>query len=59
MMLTHGVILVGNKMNLERLWEVPRRKTRKLVKDIEFKFVECSSGLEDNVDELLVGIVAR
>ncbi len=59
MMLTHGVILVGNKTDLERQREVPTQVARKLAKDIGCKFIECSSGLDHNVDELLVGIVAQ
>lgn len=59
MMLTHGVILVGNKTDLERQREVPMQVARKLAKEIGCKFIECSSGLDHNVDELLVGIVAQ
>lgn len=59
MMLTRGVILVGNKTDLERHREVQTQHGRKLAKEIECKFIETSSGLDHNVDELLVGVVAQ
>ncbi|XP_070066318.1 uncharacterized protein [Drosophila virilis] len=59
MLLTRGAILVGNKTDLERHREVSRQVGRKLAKEIACKFIETSSGLDHNVDELLVGIVAQ
>ncbi|KAI8128164.1 GTP-binding protein REM 1 [Lucilia cuprina] len=59
MLLTRGAILVGNKTDLERHREVNRQMARKLAKEIACKFIETSSGLDHNVDELLVGIVAQ
>ncbi|TDG40208.1 hypothetical protein AWZ03_013365, partial [Drosophila navojoa] len=59
MLLTRGAILVANKTDLERHREVSRQVGRKLAKEIACKFIETSSGLDHNVDELLVGIVAQ
>ncbi|XP_037932373.1 ras-like protein 1 [Teleopsis dalmanni] len=59
MLLTRGAILVGNKTDLERHREVTRQMGRKLAKEIACKFIETSSGLDHNVDELLVGVVAQ
>ncbi|XP_055618210.1 serine-rich adhesin for platelets [Toxorhynchites rutilus septentrionalis] len=59
MLLTRGVILVGNKTDLERQREVPTQAARRLAKEIGAKFIETSSGMDFNVDELLVGIVAQ
>ncbi|XP_059616884.1 uncharacterized protein LOC132261880 [Phlebotomus argentipes] len=59
MLLTRGAILVGNKTDLERHREVPTQGGRRLAKDVSCKFIETSSGLDHNVDELLVGIVAQ
>ncbi|XP_055525607.1 uncharacterized protein DDB_G0283357 [Wyeomyia smithii] len=59
MLLTRGVILVGNKTDLERQREVPTNAARRLAKEIGAKFIETSSGMDYNVDELLVGIVAQ
>ncbi|XP_049816474.1 GTP-binding protein REM 1-like [Schistocerca nitens] len=54
-----GVILVGNKADLERRREVPMAVGRKLANSCGCKFIETSSGLDHNVDELLVGILAQ
>ncbi|XP_055844622.1 uncharacterized protein DDB_G0283357 isoform X2 [Episyrphus balteatus] len=59
MLLTRGAILVGNKTDLERHREVTRQNGRKLAKEVACKFIETSSGLDHNVDELLVGVVAQ
>ncbi|KAL1397060.1 hypothetical protein pipiens_001232 [Culex pipiens pipiens] len=59
MLLTRGVILVGNKTDLERQREVPTQVARRLAKEIGAKFIETSSGMDYNVDELLVGITAQ
>ncbi|KAJ9601530.1 hypothetical protein L9F63_000273 [Diploptera punctata] len=56
---TRGVILVGNKADLERKREVPMSVGRKLANNCGCKFIETSSGLDHNVDELLVGILAQ
>ncbi|XP_017849997.1 uncharacterized protein LOC108604938 [Drosophila busckii] len=59
MLLTRGAILVGNKTDLERHRQVSRHVGCRLAKTISCKFIETSSGLDHNVDELLVGIVAQ
>ncbi|KAL6255376.1 hypothetical protein P5V15_013714 [Pogonomyrmex californicus] len=58
-MATHGVILVGNKVDLERKREVPSMVGRRLANSCGCKFIETSSGLAHHVDELLVGILAQ
>lgn len=58
-LLTRGAILVGNKTDLQRQREVPAQHGIKLAKEIRCKFIETSSGIDHNVDELLVGIVAQ
>lgn len=58
-MASHGVILVGNKVDLERTREVPSVVGRRLANNCGCKFIETSSGLGHNVDELLVGILAQ
>ena len=58
-LLTRGAILVGNKTDLERQREVPVQHGKKLAREINCKFIETSSGIDHNVDELLVGIVAQ
>ncbi|KYN08323.1 GTP-binding protein REM 1 [Cyphomyrmex costatus] len=58
-MVNHGVILVGNKVDLERKREVPSMVGRRLANSCGCKFIETSSGLAHHVDELLVGILAQ
>ncbi|XP_043666807.1 uncharacterized protein LOC122628502 [Vespula pensylvanica] len=58
-MMSHGVILVGNKVDLERKREVPSVVGRRLANSCGCKFIETSSGLAHHVDELLVGILAQ
>lgn len=58
-LLTRGAILVANKTDLERQREVPVQLGKKLAREINCKFIETSSGIDHNVDELLVGIVAQ
>ncbi|XP_057329998.1 GTP-binding protein RAD-like isoform X1 [Microplitis mediator] len=58
-MATHGVILVGNKVDLERKREVTTLVGRRLANSCGCKFIETSSGLAHHVDELLVGILAQ
>ncbi|KMZ08097.1 uncharacterized protein LOC6725049 isoform X5 [Drosophila simulans] len=59
MLLSRGAILVANKTDLQRHRVVTRQMGRKVAKEIACKFIETSSGLDHNVDELLVGIVAQ
>ncbi|XP_034947141.1 uncharacterized protein [Chelonus insularis] len=56
---THGVILVGNKVDLERNREITSDIGRRLANSCGCKFIETSSGLAHHVDELLVGILAQ
>lgn len=58
-MASHGVILVGNKVDLERKREVPSMMGRRIANSCGCKFIETSSGLAHHVDELLVGILAQ
>lgn len=58
-MASRGVILVGNKVDLERKREVPSVVGRRLANSCGCKFIETSSGLAHHVDELLVGILAQ
>ncbi|KAJ6637053.1 GTP-binding protein REM 1, partial [Pseudolycoriella hygida] len=58
MLFIRGAILVGNKTDLERHRQVTRQAGRRLAKEVACKFIETSSGLDHNVNELLVGIVA-
>ncbi|KOC60324.1 GTP-binding protein REM 1 [Habropoda laboriosa] len=58
-MACHGVILVGNKVDLERKRQVPSVVGRRLANNCGCKFIETSSGLAHHVDELLVGILAQ
>ncbi|KZC05210.1 GTP-binding protein REM 1 [Dufourea novaeangliae] len=58
-MASHGVILVGNKVDLERKREVSSVAGRRLANNCGCKFIETSSGLAHHVDELLVGILAQ
>ncbi|XP_058792877.1 uncharacterized protein LOC131665185 isoform X2 [Phymastichus coffea] len=58
-MAKHGVILVGNKVDLERKREVPAIMGRRIANSCGCKFIETSSGLAHHVDELLVGILAQ
>ncbi|XP_017891639.1 GTP-binding protein RAD-like isoform X2 [Ceratina calcarata] len=60
-MASRGVILVGNKVDLERKREVPTVVGRRLANDCGCKFIETSSssGLAHHADELLVGILAQ
>lgn len=58
-MASRGVILVGNKVDLERKREVPSVVGRRMANNCGCKFIETSSGLAHHVDELLVGILAQ
>ncbi|XP_031638453.1 uncharacterized protein LOC116350696 isoform X1 [Contarinia nasturtii] len=54
-----SVILVGNKADLARSRVIPTAEGKALAKSIEAKFIETSSGIQHNVDELLVGILKQ
>lgn len=54
-----AVILVGNKADLARSRVIPTAEGKALAKSIEAKFIETSSGIQHNVDELLVGILKQ
>lgn len=54
-----AVILVGNKADLARSRVIPTSEGKALAKSIEAKFIETSSGIQHNVDELLVGILKQ
>lgn len=58
-MASHAVILVGNKVDLERIRKVPTLSGSDLAERCGCKFIETSSGLAHHVDELLVGILAQ
>lgn len=54
-----AVILVGNKADLARSRVIPMAEGKALAKSIDAKFIETSSGIQHNVDELLVGILKQ
>nr|XP_045607668.1 GTP-binding protein GEM-like [Procambarus clarkii] len=54
-----AVILVGNKVDLARARIVNTSEGKSLARSHESKFIETSSGIQHNVDELLVGIVKQ
>lgn len=54
-----AVILVGNKADLARSRVIPSAEGKALAKSIDAKFIETSSGIQHNVDELLVGILKQ
>lgn len=54
-----AVILVGNKADLARSRVITTAEGKALAKSIEAKFIETSSGIQHNVDELLVGILKQ
>lgn len=54
-----SVILVGNKADLARSRVIPSAEGKALAKSIDAKFIETSSGIQHNVDELLVGILKQ
>ncbi|XP_026818470.1 GTP-binding protein REM 1-like isoform X2 [Rhopalosiphum maidis] len=56
---TRGVILVGNKSDLERTRKIQTNVGRNLAYSWNCKFIETSSGIDHNVDKLLVGILAQ
>ncbi|XP_050730522.1 GTP-binding protein REM 1-like isoform X2 [Eriocheir sinensis] len=54
-----AVILVGNKVDLARSRVVSMAEGKSLARSHDGKFIETSSGLQHNVDELLVGVVKQ
>ncbi|XP_063590530.1 GTP-binding protein GEM-like [Penaeus indicus] len=54
-----AVILVGNKVDLARSRLVSTEESKTLASCHDSKFIETSSGIQHNVDELLVGIVKQ
>lgn len=54
-----AVILVGNKADLARSRVIGTPEGKALAKSIDAKFIETSSGIQHNVDELLVGILKQ
>ncbi|KAL5022457.1 hypothetical protein ScPMuIL_001612 [Solemya velum] len=55
----NAIILVGNKCDLVRTRNVMLEESRAVAKQYDCKFVETSTVLNHNVDELLVGIVTQ
>ncbi|XP_064081440.1 uncharacterized protein LOC135198017 isoform X2 [Macrobrachium nipponense] len=54
-----AVIVVGNKVDLARSRIVTSDEGKSLASCHDSKFIETSSGIQHNVDELLVGIVKQ
>lgn len=54
-----SVIVVGNKSDLERSRTISSNKGKLLATSRECKFIETSSGMQHNVDELLVGVLKQ
>ncbi|KAL7640309.1 UNVERIFIED_CONTAM: hypothetical protein RMT77_009723 [Armadillidium vulgare] len=54
-----SVILVGNKVDLARARVVSQEEAKSMASSREAKFIETSSGIQHNVDELLVGVVKQ
>lgn len=54
-----AVILVGNKVDLARSRAISSAEGISLAKSIDAKFIETSSGIQHNVDELLVGVLKQ
>ncbi|XP_077273769.1 uncharacterized protein LOC143903758 isoform X1 [Temnothorax americanus] len=55
----HTVIVVGNKSDLARSRIISANEGKHLATSRECKFIETSSGLKHNVDELLVGVLKQ
>ncbi|CAB3249770.1 unnamed protein product [Arctia plantaginis] len=53
------VVLVGNKADLARARQVSTNEGKGLATSRDSKFIETSSGIQHNVDELLVGILKQ
>uniref|UniRef100_W8C1L6 GTP-binding protein REM 1 n=1 Tax=Ceratitis capitata TaxID=7213 RepID=W8C1L6_CERCA len=54
-----AVILVGNKADLARARVITTQEGKALAASHDAKFIETSSGIQHNVDELLVGILKQ
>ncbi|XP_036225012.1 uncharacterized protein Rgk2 isoform X3 [Bactrocera oleae] len=54
-----SVILVGNKADLARARVISTQEGKALAASHDAKFIETSSGIQHNVDELLVGILKQ
>uniref|UniRef100_A0A1B0C919 Uncharacterized protein n=2 Tax=Lutzomyia longipalpis TaxID=7200 RepID=A0A1B0C919_LUTLO len=54
-----AVILVGNKADLARSRVITTQEGKALAGSRDAKFIETSSGIQHNVDELLVGILKQ
>uniref|UniRef100_A0A1B0BI46 Uncharacterized protein n=1 Tax=Glossina palpalis gambiensis TaxID=67801 RepID=A0A1B0BI46_9MUSC len=54
-----AVILVGNKADLARARVISSQDGKSLAASRDAKFIETSSGIQHNVDELLVGILKQ
>ncbi|XP_050671471.1 uncharacterized protein LOC126969896 isoform X2 [Leptidea sinapis] len=54
-----SVVLVGNKADLARARQVTTNEGKALATTRDCKFIETSSGIQHNVDELLVGILKQ
>ncbi|XP_037918216.1 uncharacterized protein LOC119656024 isoform X3 [Hermetia illucens] len=54
-----AVILVGNKADLARSRVIPTTEGKALAASRDAKFIETSSGIQHNVDELLVGVLKQ
>ncbi|XP_072389214.1 uncharacterized protein [Diabrotica undecimpunctata] len=54
-----SVIVVGNKADLARARVIPPNEGKALAVARDCKFIETSSGIQHNVDELLVGILKQ
>ncbi|KAK3866622.1 hypothetical protein Pcinc_027852, partial [Petrolisthes cinctipes] len=52
-------ILVGNKVDLARGQDCQHERGKSLARSHDSKFIETSSGIQHNVDELLVGVVKQ
>ena len=53
------ILLVGNKVDLERSRQVATTEGKELARCYDAKFIETSAGLKHNVDELLVGVLKQ
>ncbi|XP_076672820.1 uncharacterized protein LOC143371490 [Andrena cerasifolii] len=54
-----SVIVVGNKSDLARSRTISANEGKQLATSRECKFIETSSGIQHNVDELLVGVLKQ
>ncbi|XP_015172882.1 PREDICTED: uncharacterized protein LOC107064582 [Polistes dominula] len=54
-----SVIVVGNKSDLARSRTIAFNEGKQLAMSRECKFIETSSGIKHNVDELLVGVLKQ